>query len=611
MIQKILLLQISFLIIFNFNSSGQSKIAETPDWAKRAVWYQIFPERFSNGDKNNDPTENDIIGAWPHEKTSDWKTSSWNGDWYELQSWEKNGKGFYYHLQQRRYGGDLQGVINKLNYLSDLGINAIYLNPIFESPSLHKYDAAFYHHIDNNFGPTPELDVEIWNGENPEDEKTWQWTGADKLFLELINQAHKKNIKIIIDGVFNHTGMNFWALQDLKKNGENSKYKNWYTIKKYDNPSTTENEFEYEGWYGIRELPEIKEDSNGIVDGPKNHIFKIVKRWMDPNGDGNPDDGIDGWRLDVADMVSNNYWKDFRKFVREINPDAYLVGEVWWEDWNIDKMRNAEPWLRGDVFDAVMNYRWARECVYYFAADKTKIDEKEFANRIQNLLSEYRTDANLVLLNLFDSHDTDRLASRVVNSDLKFDKKVGLTDNPDYKIAKPNSEEMEKIKLMAFFQMMSVGAPCIYYGTESGMWGGDDPDCRKPMNWNEIKFSDEKNHPFGNKRTTDKNIFNSDLFNWYKNIISLRKSHTSLFDSNIKFYDSEDGILIFQRWDQNEKLFIVINNSNEMKNIKIPLLDEFNSKKNKLIFGQCKYEFSKNQLSIEISKKSGVVFNID
>lgn len=602
---------IILLLFISFQIFAQSKISNTPDWAKKAVWYQIFPERFRNGDAKNDPTEKDFVGAWPHEKTNGWQTSSWNGDWYELQPWEKNGKGFYYHLQQRRYGGDLQGVIDKLDYLNELGITAIYLNPIFESPSLHKYDASFYHHVDNNFGPSPEKDIEIWNSENHGDAKTWKWTTADLLFLKLIQESHKRNIKIIIDGVFNHTGLTFWAFEDVKKNGADSKYKSWYTIKNYDNPSTEKNEFEYEGWFGIKELPEIREDENGLVDAPREHIKQIVKRWMDPNGDGNPEDGIDGWRLDVADMVSNNFWKDFRVWVREINPEAYLVGEVWWEDWNNDKMRNAEPWLRGDVFDAVMNYRWARECVYYFAADKTKIDEKEFSTRVQNLLKEYRDDANLVLLNLLDSHDTDRFGSRVVNPDLKYDKRVGYVDNKDYQIRKPNEVEIEKIKLIAFFQMMSVGAPCIYYGTESGMWGGDDPDCRKPMNWNDIKFADEKAHPDNLTRSADVNSFNNDLFNWYKSIINFRKSHSALSSKNIEFVETENEILAFHRFDEKEKLFVVINNSNIKKETTIALPKEFISKKLKVIFGNSKIDLKNHLLSVSLQKKSGIVISVD
>ncbi|MDP2208350.1 MAG: alpha-amylase family glycosyl hydrolase [Bacteroidota bacterium] len=260
---------------FSLSNSG----AIVPEWAKTAIWYQIFPERFRNGDLNNDPKLSDIRGSWPHDPVTEWNITPWNSDWYKLQPWEeKNKKGFYYNAQLRRYGGDVQGIIDKLDYLSELRITAIYLNPIFESPSLHKYDATFYHHVDNNFGPNPELDVEIWSKENPADPSTWLWTSADSLFLKLIRECHNRNMKIIIDGVFNHVGMTFWAFEDVKKNKEKSAYYDWFTIKQWDNPVTTKDEFEYKGWYGVKELPELKEGPNGFDNDPyKNFFFRIAQ----------------------------------------------------------------------------------------------------------------------------------------------------------------------------------------------------------------------------------------------------------------------------------------------------------------------------------------------
>ncbi|MCB0732817.1 MAG: alpha-amylase, partial [Ignavibacteriae bacterium] len=177
-----------FPLIFILVHNCQQKIdiKRVPQWASEAVWYQIFPERFNNGDKNNDPKPIDLAGGWPYNIPEGWQNHPWTSDWYKLQPWENNGHDFYWNAGVRRYGGDLQGVINKLDYLQNLGITAIYFNPVFESPSLHKYDASSYHHIDNNFGPDPEKDRQIWSQENPIDPTTWQWTTADKLFLELI-----------------------------------------------------------------------------------------------------------------------------------------------------------------------------------------------------------------------------------------------------------------------------------------------------------------------------------------------------------------------------------------------------------------------------------------
>ncbi|RMF66345.1 MAG: alpha-amylase, partial [Calditrichaeota bacterium] len=274
-----------------------------PEWAKRAVWYQIFPERFYNGDPKDDPTLQDILGSWPHDSSGAYQISDWTGDWYRLQPWEGGAHDFYYHVQRRRYGGDLAGVLKKLDYLENLGITAIYFNPLFEAPSLHKYDGATYHHIDNNFGPAPARDATLVLQEKPDDPSTWRWTSADSLFLAVVRACHDRGMKVIIDGVFNHVGLNFWAFRDVVQKQQTSKYRDWFVVKRWDDPNTPENEFDYEGWFGVKELPEFRETADGFVPAVKAYIFHAVRRWMDPDGDGDPSDGIDGWRLDVADMV--------------------------------------------------------------------------------------------------------------------------------------------------------------------------------------------------------------------------------------------------------------------------------------------------------------------
>jgi glycosidase len=583
-------------------------VSDVPAWAKRAIWYQIFPERFRNGDRSNDPTLMDLRGAWPHDPQTTWQVSSWTGDWYKSQPWEEvNGKGFYYNAQLRRYGGDLQGILDKLDYLQQLGVNAIYLNPIFESPSLHKYDATMYHHIDNNFGPDPAGDRSIWEKENPADPTSWQWTSADRLFLQLVHEVHKRNMKIIIDGVFNHVGLTFWAFEDVKKNGEKSAYKDWFIIKKYDDPATAENEFDYEGWYGVRELPELREDENGLVSGPREHIRAIVKRWMDPNGDGDPSDGIDGWRLDVAEMVKIPFWREFRKWVRHINPDAYITGEVWWEDWKNEKMFNAEPWLRGDAFDAVMNYRFAREVGYFFKAKQRKISASEFVRRLDSLRREYRDDVNYVLMNLMASHDTDRLGSQIVNADAKYDKHVGVSDNKNYDVRKPNADEIRTQKLIALFQMTYVGAPMIYYGDEVGMWGADDPDERKPMLWADMRYANEASHPFGTRRPNDKNQFNNDLFQHYAQLAAIRSRSNALTlgDMQTVFTDDERDSFGFMRSAGNEKMLVLVNNSAaEQTYDLLPV----GAMKWRSVFGPVTPKQSGKMLKFTLPPKSGAIF---
>lgn len=590
-----------------------SELSSVPAWAREAVWYQIFPERFRNGDPSNDPTVEDIEGSWPHEQPKEWNVSRWTGDWYALQSWEAHdNKDFYYRVQQRRYGGDLQGVIDKLDYLKDLGITAIYFNPLFESPSLHKYDATLYHHIDGNFGPDPKGDRAIWEKEDPADPSTWKWTAADRLFLKLIQEAHARGIRVIIDGVFNHVGMTFWAFLDVRKNGKESRYKDWFTIKRWDDPSTPEDEFDYEGWYGVRELPEIREDANGLAEEFGAHVHDIVKRWMDPNGDGDPSDGIDGWRLDVAEMVGIPFWQKFRRWVRAINPEAYLVGEVWWEDWTNDKMFNAEPWLRGDVFDAVMNYRFVREVEYFFRDRVNKISASEFDRRLAALRSDYRPEANAVLMNLTGSHDTDRLASQVVNPDSKYDKGVSIKDNRAYKIRKPDAREVQIQKLIVMFQMMSPGAPTVYYGDEAGMWGGDDPDCRKPMLWPEMTFDDEAAHPYGESRRPDRNAFDSSLFDYYRSMISIRNSRKaiSLGECRTLLTDDANDVYAISRKFKQERVIAIFNNADIARRVVLPPAEIVASSALKALSGPEARTGTDGSTFIELPPRSGAIYEV-
>lgn len=571
--KKLIFVLIFISFSFAIAQTKNKEISRVPSWAKQAVWYQIFPERFNNADTANDPTVEDVVNIWPYIEPEGWQITPWTSDWFKRQPYEEKLNNYdYYQIQgMRRYGGDLQGIIEKLDYLKDLGITAIYINPVFESPSLHKYDAKMYRHIDNNFGPDPQKDIEIWNTEDPLDAATWKWTTADKLFLTLIKECHNRDIKIIIDGVFNHVGTFFWAFQDVVKNQGNSKYKDWFTINKFDDPNTPENEFDYEGWIGVKDLPELKEDENGLIKPIKDHVFNVVKRWMDPNGDGDPSDGLDGWRLDVAEMVNLNFWKEFRTFVKNINPEAYITGEVWWQDWNKDKMFNAAPWLQGDAFDAVMNYRFARAVKNFVIDNKNRINSSVFVDSLNQISKDYNEENLYVLLNLMDSHDVDRLASQINNPDLWYDHNANPSQNKEYKVEAPDSIGRLKQKLIVVLQMTLPGAPTIYYGDEVGMWGGDDPDCRKPMVWSDLNYEDETTHPYGLKRNIDKVGFNMDLFNWYKNLISIRKNNPSLSLGTVSYSAINDNILSFKRSYQDENIYVIINNENV--NVKINLTE--------------------------------------
>lgn len=573
--------------IFLCAGAGDTKGGDVPQWAKEAVWYQIFPERFWNGDRANDPEPKDMIGSWPFFIPEDWQISPWTSDWYKLQPWEKN-IDWHTHFEWakpgeanfnaaagfRRYGGDLRGVLDRLDYLQDLGITAIYFNPLFESPSLHKYDPTMYHHIDNNFGPNPSRDRRIWETENPADPATWQWSTADSLFLKLIRECHQRGIRIIVDGVFNHTGNTFWAFQDVVKNQENSVFKDWYAVKQWDNPKTLEDEFDYEGWFGVKTLPEIAEGKRGLADGFREHLHAVVKRWMDPNGDGDPSDGIDGWRLDAAEKVDMVFWREFRGWVKGINPDAYICGEIWWEDWGKNKIFNAAPWFEG-AFDAVMNYRFARAVKQFVIDQQSQISGPAFVDSLRAIYRDYRWENVLACQNLMDSHDVDRLASQIINPDHWYDHDANPSQNPDYDVRKPSPEEFQKLKLIVALQMTLPGAPMIYYGDEAGMWGGDDPDCRKPMVWPELQYDPEVSHPLGKERPKDAVTFDRELFEWYRKLVSIRKENRALStgDTNFFFVDDSNKVLGFARELPEEKVYIIVNNQKVRKSARIELQD--------------------------------------
>jgi len=547
-----------------------------PDWAKDAIWYQIFPERFYNGDSQNDPTPESLEGTWPWIKPEWWKIHPWTSDWYRLQPWEKaNGLSFHANAQLRRYGGDLQGIIEKLDFLEDLGVNALYLNPIFESSSYHKYNCTMWRHVDNNFGPSPNEDIEIWSREDPADPSTWEWTTADTLFLRLIREVHARDMKIIIDGVFNHVGIPFWAFQDVRRKGPESSFAHWFVIHQYDDPATQEDEFDYQCWFDMKDLPEIREDKNGFIQPVRDFLYFIVSRWMDPNGDGDPSDGIDGWRLDVAERVDMNFWTDFSGWVKDVNPDAYVTGEVWWEDYNNNKMFNAAPWINRGGFDAVMNYRFGDAMYKFFNDEKFQIKASELDQLLTQLRKEYGFETSLVLQNLLDSHDCERLASAVVNADRWIDHANSLQYNPEFKVQKPNDVESQKQKLILTFQFTYMGAPYIYYGDEVGMWGADDPDCRKPMIWPGFNYEDEVTHYCDNspdcdyRRPRDEVKVNQELLQFYQTLIGLRKQHSALRRGSYRtlFVDDLHDLFAFERRTDNETLRLIFNGSNQVQTV--------------------------------------------
>ena len=565
------------------NSNEPKDISSVPEWSKEVVWYQIFVERFRNGDTLNDPTKEDILGTYPEEVPDNWAVTPWGSDWYKPDPFFETSKleDKWSNLQQRRYGGDLQGVIDRLDYLQDLGITAIYFNPLNDSPSLHKYDPRNWRHIDRNFGPNPTEDAKIIDSEDPVDPSTWKWTNADKLFLDVIKECHKRGIKVVLDYSFNHTGTQFWAFKDIQKNGAKSRVADWYEIESFDDPETEENEFSYKGWAGWRFMPEMSKiitsdpeempfEGNLKSEGAKNHIFSVARRWLDPNGDGNIEDGIDGYRLDVAAEVPMGFWVDFRKVVREVNPEAYLIGEIWWKSWP-DELMFPASFLKGDMFDAIMNYRWYRPARHFFAEAPEPMKVSDFVAELKHKLKGIDINRSQAMMNLLSSHDVPRVSTSLYNNGLyKFE--VKPYDNPDYKIEKPDEKTRKIQEMLLIHQFTYIGAPHIWYGDEVGMWGADDPDTRKPMVWNDIVYEDETAHPFDKKRPLNKVEQDTELLAFYKALIKIRKENPALIHGEIDYsvVDDENNTFAYNRKYDSKEIIVVFNKSDEQKSISVP-----------------------------------------
>jgi cyclomaltodextrinase / maltogenic alpha-amylase / neopullulanase len=546
-----------------------------PAWSQDAIWYQIFVERFRNGDPSNDPTPHDIEGVTSEPTPDDWMPTPWSQDWYRQEPWAAaTGKDFYGTVQFRRYGGDLKGVIDRLDYLQDLGVTALFLNPVNDAPSLHKYDARSYQHIDRNFGPDPRGDEAMMAAEDPANPATWRWTAADSLFLALVREVHRRHMRIIMDYSWNHTGTTFWAWRDVLAHQRASRFADWYEIERFDDPATPDtNEFAYRGWAGVPWLPEWKKigrpagQTKGAIDGNlvpgvRDLVFNVTRRWLDPNADGDPSDGVDGFRLDVADVVPLGFWRDYRRLVRSVNPDAYLVGEVWWESWP-DKLSDPAPWLQGDVFDAVMNYRWYTPTRSFFAGAPPLLTPSRYAASLDSLANGIGPSFQRAMMNLTASHDTPRFSTSVYNPG-RYKYRNTPREDPAYRIARPDERSRRIEQLILVQQVTGIGAPHVWNGDEVGMWGADDPDERKPLVWADLRYDDETTDPMGRPRRRDRVVPDTALFRVYHDLIALRKEHLRLFvDGTLRWLITDDahGVLAYERALGNQRAIVAFNNS--------------------------------------------------
>ncbi len=578
-----------------YHTVPPTSFEDAPNWAKEAIWYQIYPDIFRNGDKSNDPRPQDILGSYPGHIPAEWKVADWGTDWYEVPKYYDEIKGkidsqgheikYFGQFQSlRHYGGDIQGIIDKLAYLDSLGVNALYIQPLYDAPSNHNFDARNWRHIDINFGPDPNGDKAIIENEIPDNPSTWQWTAGDKLFLKLIAEVHKRSMRLIMDYSWNHVGTEFWAWKDVVENQQKSKYVDWFWVSAFDDPNTAQNEFRYPAWLEVvKTLIQVKEteyithvpeshywEGNFVSQDIKNHIFAITKRWLDPNGDGDPSDGIDGFRLDVCAEVPLGFWREYRKVVRDINPNAYLVGESWFSRYP-DAMLDPEPTLRGDIFDGVMNYRWFKASREFFVHPNYAISATAFVDSLKRITANIRMQNNQAMMNTGATHDTPRLLTSVFNYKNKY--KYGASPNAEntYKIYKPDEMAYQTARMILANQFTFIGAPHIWQGEEMGAWGADFPDCRKPMMWPEITFEDEEAHPFGIERPIDKVKMNKKVFDYYQKLIQLRKSSPVLIYGNVDYIlaDDKNQVLAYSRYYDNDEVIAIFNASAQEKEIEL------------------------------------------
>jgi glycosidase len=507
----------------------------TPGWAKHVVWYQIFPERFRNGTANNDPP----------------KTVPWRWDWYRFTPWEKptDDRKFSNDWYRRRFGGDVQGMIQALPYLRELGVTALYLCPVFAAHSYHGYDTMDYRHIEPWFAVAADRTNTADAVAGTLDPATWTWTGSDKVFLEFMDKAHAHGMRVIVDGVFNHMSKEGFALRDVLTNGMKSVFADWFDVYDWGPP------VKYKSWDGGGWMPNFrKDDERGIASASaRRYIYDITRRWMDPNGDGDPSDGVDGWRLDVAEDVPAPFWVEWRKHVKSINPNAYIVGEAW---------GSVPKHLRGDQWDATMNYQFAMRSLRFFVDRQRKISATEFDRQLRELLATYPLQVNMVMQNLYDSHDTDRLVNMIVNPDRDYDQGNRPQEGKPYDGRKPGPEAYQVLKLMAVFQMTYLGAPMIWYGTEVGMFGADDPTNRKPMLWADWMPYDSPD-----------DAIMPDVLAHYKRLIAIRNTFPALRTGQMEtiLTDDEKDVYVFARSRMGEMIVVAINNGSKQQTIELPV----------------------------------------
>jgi cyclomaltodextrinase / maltogenic alpha-amylase / neopullulanase len=421
-----------------------------PYWVQDAIFYQIFPDRFANGDPVNNPANAAEWGAKPT----------------------------LYNFM----GGDLRGIIQKLDYLLDLGVNALYLNPIFLSPSNHRYNTSDYYTIDPKLGKRKDFDA-------------------------LLDAAHSNGMRVVIDGVFNHCSRGFFAFADLLENGEHSAYKDWFHVKGFPLNAYTNGDAEnYAGWWNFKSLPKFNTDNPEV----RQYILDVARYWMEA--------GADGWRLDVPNEIDDDaFWASFRQIVKSVNPDAYILGEIWEVD---------PRWVDDQHFDGLMHYP-VRDAL--IETLNSQINATQFGDKVESLFDAYPQKNVQAMYVPLGSHDTKRIRHKLGGN-------------------------LDKIKLAFLFQFAYPGAPAIYYGDEVGVDGDKDPDCRRTFPW-------------------DANEWQGDLRPWVQELVGLRKKIPAMRRGEYIRLLAEEKGYAFARKLGAEKVVVAMNLSENAETLRIPVSD--------------------------------------
>jgi len=519
---------------------------KTPDWVKGAVMYQIYVDRFYNGDKSNDVETGEYY--YIGDKT------------VQVTDWNK----YPATMGVREfYGGDLQGVIDKLDYLEDLGIEAIYFNPLFVSPSNHKYDIQDYDYIDPHIGKIVDEQGELLKEGQTENRYATKYINrvtnkknleaSNELFAKVVEEAHKRGIKVIIDGVFNHCGsFNKWL--DKERIYENSDGYEKGAYVSSDSPYRKYFQFfedrdekwpynnSYDGWWGHDTLPKLNYEGSTEL---YNYILEIGRKWVSPPYN------VDGWRLDVAADLGHSpefnhkFWKDFRRVVKEANPNAVIIAEHYGDPWS---------WLQGDEWDTIMNYDAFMEPVTWFLTGMQKHSDDfrqdmlgnsdAFVSSMRNSRTKIMSPGKFTSMNELSNHDHSRFLTRTNHLVGRVAEKGPEAANYGVNLA--------VMREAVVLQMTWVGAPTIYYGDEAGVCGFTDPDNRRT-------------YPWGNE--------NQDLIRFHKELIRIRKENKELKLGSTKFLAHEYNVVAYGRFTMDEQSVIIINNNDYEKEVNVKVLN--------------------------------------